>query len=180
MAEPCEPEPVKRIVAVLWACAQARDEALLELQKHWGPADYQSPDFPFDVTDYYQDQMGRELFRRLVSFEQLVSPDCLVPDKLLCNALENRFRTSQGRRLVNLDSGYLDHNKLVLASAKAAGQKIYVGQGIWADIQSRYRRGRYEPFEWTFPDFRSTRYDEPLRHIRQLYLQQRRQLLHRG
>ena len=51
-------------------------------------------------------------------------------------------------------------------SEKGAGQKIYLGDGIWADLVGRYRAGRYQAFEWTFPDFRYGRYDRKVAEIR--------------
>jgi hypothetical protein len=148
---------------------------IVRLVELWGAIDFQGPDRAFDMTDYYESEMGSELFRRMVSFQQLVSPETLVPVKLKCNELEQKFLCPAGRR-VNLDSGYLDHNKIVLASAKGLAQKIYISHGIWADLVSRYRAGRYQPFEWTFPDFKDGRYDEELAAIRQMYLQQLRAL----
>jgi hypothetical protein len=175
MADPGQPEPVKMFIAILWADADALSRGQKRLTEIWGEMDFQGPDRPFDMTDYYASEMGTSLFRRMVSFQRLVSPETLVETKLQCNQLEEELRGPAGRR-VNLDSGYLDHNKIVLASAKGLGQKIYIAQGIWADLVGRYRAGRYQAFEWTFPDFKDGRYDEELAEIRRTYLQQLRAL----
>ena len=91
--------------------------------------------------------------------------------KLECNDIETTL-ACEGRRRVNLDAGYLDHNKYLLASAKEAGQKVYLNEGIYADLSGRYKAGKYRPFEWSFPDFKDGRYDEELLEIRKLYMQQ--------
>jgi len=171
MADTAPPICVKMIVAILWSDEASREVATREMQKLWGNIDYEGDDHLFDVTDYYQSEMGSPLYRRLVSFEKLIQPDRLAELKLKTNEMESRYRSSAGR-LVNLDIGYLDHNKLVLASAKAAGQKIYVGQGIYADLIARFGRGAYQPFEWTFIDFKDGRYNQDLNRIREIYLLQ--------
>ena len=175
MAKPQSVEPVKLFVAVLWSDAEALQSALEELRRHWGDMDYAGADHAFDITDYYQSEMGGDLKRRIVSFIRMVPPDCLCRAKYICNEIEDRAAGKKGRR-VNLDIGYLDHNKIVLASFKGAGQKIYLGEGVWADMVARYRQGRYQPFEWTFPDFRDGRYDRELNDIRRKYLEQLRTL----
>jgi len=173
MAFPVEPDPVKMLVAVLWANANALQMVLKRMVEIWGNIDFQGQDHLFDMTNYYESEMGRPLFRRLITFQHLVSPGTIVEAKLVCNGLEERCRGSAGRQ-VNLDSGYLDHNKIVLASVKGLGQKIFVGQGIYVDLVARYRQGRFQPFEWTFPDFKDGRYDNELTKIRGVYLQQLR------
>jgi hypothetical protein len=175
MAEPQLPDPVKLFVAALWADDTALAEAVRLLEERWGACDFTGPDHPFDRTDYYAGEMGPELQRRLLAFAQLVPPESLVEAKLFCNEIEDRLRGTGGRR-VNLDVGYLDHNKIVLASAKPAGQKIHLGRGIHADLVGRYAHGRYEPFPWTFPDFRDGRYDPELGELRRRYLEQLREL----
>jgi hypothetical protein len=166
-------QPVKRFVAVLWSEPAGLECAVRLLIDAWGALDHAGPDHGFDVTDYYADEMGGSLRRRLFAFDPLMPPESLVDAKLLCNDLEARL-ASNGRRRVNLDTGYLDHNKVVLASVKYAGQKIYLARGIYADLVARFKQGRYQPFEWTFPDFRDGRYDQELVAIRQRYLAQLR------
>ena len=118
--------------------------------------------------------MGEALERTLVSFQRPTSPGELVNLKHECVKLEKALADEPGHRTANLDAGYLDHGKFVLASLKPAGQKIYLAHGVYADLVARYSGGQYRPFEWTFPDFTSGVYDEDLAMIRQRYLEQLR------
>ncbi len=171
MAKPQAADPVKLFVAILWTQASSLQSAVEKLNSYWGDVDFASKDFPFDTTKYYEPEMGANLKRRLVSFLRLVPPESLCRAKHFCNGIEDALPGEKGR-LVNLDVGYLDHNKIVLASFKGAGQKIYLGDGVWADLVARYRNGRYSPFEWTFPDFRTGRYDEFFSQLRRIYRDQ--------
>jgi hypothetical protein len=174
VARPRPVEPVKLLVAVLWSNRSALEESLALLRQQWGDIDFSGADHPFDATDYYESEMGAGIQRRLISMAELTPPENLCECKLACNELEERLAGEAGRR-VNLDVGYLDHNKIVLASVKYAGQKIHLGRGVYADLVARYSGGRYRPFEWTFPDFRDGRYDSELAEIRRTYLNQLRE-----
>jgi hypothetical protein len=176
MAEPVSPEPVKAILAILWSRADRLAEAIASLQAMWGPLDFAGPDHPFQATDFYVKEMGSILNRRIVSFERLVPPDFLVDAKHQCNEMESGLSDPRGRT-VNLDVGLLDHNKVVLASMKSAGQKIYLGRGVWADFTLRFAGGEYRPLEWTFPDFADGRYLRELLAIREIYRRQRKEHL---
>jgi len=171
MAKPQAVDPVKLLVAILWSDADLLNEALTALREQWGEIDFSGTDRLFDVTDYYEAEMGTEIQRRLTTFDQLVPPESIRQAKLISNDIEDRLAGGGGRR-VNLDIGYLDHNKIVLASVKYAGQNIHLGDSVYADMIARYKQGRYQPFEWTFPDFRDGRYDEELAVIRRSYLDQ--------
>ncbi len=171
MATLHQPVPVKYFVAVLFFSSDYLSRARILLEERWGRLDLEGEAHPFDVTDYYYSEMGGSLFRSLFSFDQLMDPVEIVDRKLECNDIEIDLAL-EGNRRVNLDAGYLDHNKVVLASAKEAGQKIYLGRGVYADLAGRYKAGSYQPFEWSFPDFRDGRYDRELLAIRQRYLDQ--------
>lgn len=173
MAEPQPVDPVKLLVGVLWSSPDVLPPTMAEVIAKWGQIDFEGPDRPFDMTHYYDAEMGAGLQRRLISFETLIPPEHLRQAKLDCNEIERRLAGAAGRR-VNLDIGYLDRSKVVLASVKYAGQKIHLGDGVYADLIARYHAGRYQPFEWTFPDFRDGRYDQELSTIRRTYLLQLR------
>ena len=173
MAHASPPEPMKYFTAILFRTPEALEAGKQAIKSVWGALDFEGADHHFDVTAYYAPEMGDPLYRRLVSFETLLPPTVSAEMKLRCNAIEDTL-ACEGKRIVNLDAGYLDNNKVVLASAKGAGQKIYLDKGIYADFVGRYKGGRYQPFDWTFPDFRDGRYDQELMTMRRIYLEQMR------
>jgi len=169
------PDPlVKAFAAVLYADAAALEAALARLAAVFSPLDKRGPPHPFDQTDYYAAEMGAGLQRVLVSFARLEPPGWLVPAKHAATAIEDALRVD-GRRRVNLDVGYLDLGKVVLASTKGRPTKLYLAQGIWADLALAYAQGRYQPQPWSFPDFRSGRYDAELLALRTRYKAQLRE-----
>ena len=169
MAQGQTPLPVKYFCAILYRDHSAFKRALELLYTICGEADFYGKDHLFDVTDYYAPEMGSPLYRKQVSFEPLRGPTELPHVKIECNRIESELAFNRNRT-VNLDCGYLDHNKFLLASAKEAGQKIYLDKGIYADLAGRYKNGKYQPFEWSFPDFRDGRYDAELLEMRRRYL----------
>ena len=149
------------------------EKSLERLQSEFGVIDYRSRVLPFDLTDYYVPEMGSPLFRLFIALESLIKPDRIASIKCDANVLENRL-SIDGKRKVNLDPGYLDYDKVVLASAKYNGQKIYLAHGIWADLTLHFERGHFHPYPWSFPDFKKGMYDEIFLAIRRLYKQQKR------
>ena len=168
MAQTSPVVPVKLFVVTLHRDPEILGSTISMLLERWGPIDFQSEDFAFDITDYYEKEMGSRLLRRFYSFETLIAPDQIVEAKLFCNQCEEHFLIDS-RRQINLDAGYLDTCKLVLASAKFGGQKIYLREGIYADMTLVMYKGQWESFSWGFPDFKSRKYDAVLNKIRNLY-----------
>jgi hypothetical protein len=161
-------DPVKFFAAILWREEAALSAALEALADRVGPIDQRGPDRPFDATTYYEREMGRGLLRRLVSFEGLSASESLVLGKHAAVEIEDALRGPGGRR-VNIDLGYLDVHKVVLASGKPGWQKIHVGGGVHADPTLRYSKGRFHPFPWSFADFARGLYEEELLRFRESY-----------
>ena len=175
MAYTASVTPVKLFVVTLHAPEASLEDAAMEMTKHWGPTDLVSNDFSFHATDYYNQEMGTGLKRRFYSFEKLIPPEVIAEAKIFTNELENRFRKND-HRAINLDPGYLDFYKVVLASAKFGGQKIHLRDGIYADMTLVMFKGKWESFAWGFPDFKSGAYDSVLSAIRDLYKAQARMI----
>lgn len=168
-----ELSPVKLIAAILHHPEADLEEAFGGMAEAFSGIDIRGSFFPFLESDYYESEMGSGLLRGMVSFEQLVSPGDLAPAKIKARELEDHLRGGGGRP-VNIDVGYLDMFKVVLASFKGRSNKIYLSEGVWADWIMRYEDGGFIPFVWTFPDFKSGIYDPDLKRIRNRYKNQLR------
>jgi hypothetical protein len=105
-----------------------------------------------NFTDYYSSEMGTGILKQYHTFEKLIERDALASIKTATNALESKL-SSHGRRRVNLDPGYLTHDKLVLATTKDFYHRIYLSEGIFAEVTLHFRQGRYRFFSWTYPDY---------------------------
>ena len=137
----------------------------------FGAIDFTSARFPFAATTYYLNEMGAPLTRVFYSFARLISPEDLAAVKLHAHELESEFAL-RGNRTINLDPGYLDTDKFVLASTKYHGYKIYLRDGIWADMTLHYEKGRFLAMPWSFPDFKNGAYEKTFVIIRECYKRQ--------
>ena len=167
MAQVTGPQPVQLLVGVIFTATDLLDALEAEMAARIGPIESRSPVFAFDMTDYYEDEMGSGLGRVFCVFKDLVDPATIVEVKLAANRIEQAFAEG-GRRRVNLDPGYMDFYKLVLVSNKYLGQKIYLGKGVYADPTLYYDKG-WKPHDWGFPDFKSGRYYAFLTEVREIY-----------
>jgi len=150
------------------------DEAREQLERALGPTDLESATWPFDFTDYYQREMGDGLLRRFYSFRELIDPQNIVEVKHATNRLERTIgeeTPDSPPRPVNLDPGYLDPGKLVLATTKDYAHRVYLRAGIYAEATLRWRNGTFEPWEWTYPDYRTEHYIRFFSRVRGLYVE---------
>lgn len=168
MAVPHSPLPVKLIVAALYSDENRLSQARARMAEKFGAIDFTSQSFSFAVTNYYVLEMGSPILRLFYAFEKLISPGDLAAIKIATNAIEDVLALN-GQRKVNLDPGYLDPDKFVLASAKYNGQKIYLADGIWADSTLHYEKGHFSAYPWSFPDFRSGEYEKAFLRMREIY-----------
>jgi len=106
-----------------------------------------------------------------ISFSRLIHPQRIAGIKALTNKIEHRLAYA-GKRLVNIDPGYLDLAKLILASSKDYVHRIYLDLGIYAEITLFFQEGSFQPWTWTYPDYRSSAYLQMFNQIRQIYAAQ--------
>jgi hypothetical protein len=147
------------------------DAAQRELVARFGPLDYESALMPWEFTDYYFRELGENLWRKFTAFQRLIDPLRLAEVKLFTNSLEGRF-SEGGKRKINLDPGYLDSAKLVLTTTKNRDHRIYIGQGIFAEVTLHFRGKSFQAWEWTYPDYATPEYISIFNKIRALYREQ--------
>ena len=159
---------VKLFAAILYRDPEWLEQSLERLRGRFGRLDFQGPARRFDFTDFYTAEMGTGLSRCLVGFTPLAEPPFLVEAKWTARTIETELAGERGRR-VNIDVGYLDLFKVVLASFKGRGNKLYLGREVWADITLTYGKGKFRPLPWSFPDFKAGAYDDDLLDLRRIY-----------
>ena len=171
MSEPGPPLPVKPVVSLILAREDLGPTAVARLSEFLGPPDLVGPWWPFGETDYYTPEMGPNLGRRLVSFLHLADPAQLASWKVYTNRIEAGF-TLAGRRVVNLDPGYIAKERLVLATGKNYSHRVYLEQGIYGDLTLLYGRGGFQPLPWSYPDYAKGEMPALLDLVRRKYLWQ--------
>jgi hypothetical protein len=157
MGQPHSPTPVLLMTAAFSCHPQALAWARGKMSESWGPIALESEPFDFSETDYYRATMGTCLKKQFFVFQESVDPARLVQCKLQSNGWEAEFAAQAGlaeERPLNLDPGYITLAKLVLASTKDHAHRIYLGEGIYAEITLNYRAGGWQPLPWTYPDYR--------------------------
>jgi hypothetical protein len=168
MSHPSEAEDVK-LIASLFSPGEALIRTVIaELEGIFGPTDWVSEGLLFDRTRYYAREMGWPLYRRFVAFKDLIRPDTIVDLKLKTNALEERY-LQDGKRQINIDPGYISLERLVLATGKNYTHRIYLSQGIYADLTLIFHRGTFRALEWTYRDYAAPEVINCFNEIRQRY-----------
>jgi hypothetical protein len=171
MSQPGLPLPVKPVVSLILARDDLTPRVVARLSDFFGPPDLVGPWWDFRATEYYAAEMGPSLGRRLISFLHLADSGRLAHWKLFTNAVESDLALG-GRRLVNLDPGYLTRERLVLATGKNYTHRIYLGGGIFGDLTLTYSRGGFKPLPWSYPDYSRGDLPELLSRMRRKYLWQ--------
>ena len=166
MSKPKPPMPTKLILSAIYVSRPAWQEVSSQLEAKFGLIDYSSKEMDFGFTNYYEAEMGSPLFRQFLSFNQPIRPDELAGAKLFTNSVEEKY-SENDRRKVNLDPGILSLDNLVLATGKRSPHRVYLKDGIWADLHLIFRSGSFQPLEWTYPDYKSEALIEVFNRLRE-------------
>jgi hypothetical protein len=154
MSIPKKPAKTALFASVIYSPRSNIEKVVGALESKFGKILIRSDEMIFNQTDYYIPEMGEGLKRIFVVFEDAVERDRLPEIKLFTNGIEDSLKSSDSRT-VNIDPGLLNLENLVLATGKNFSHRIYLGQGIFAEITLIFKSGSFRSLEWTFPDYAS-------------------------
>lgn len=159
---------VKLVIGFIYKDEAVFIRAKEKLKKQFGKTDFESASLDFNYTDYYEAEMGSQLKRKFISFAKLIPIEDLYRVKLYTNRLEKKFLSGKSRQ-VNIDPGYIDLAKLVLATTKDYAHRVFLRKGIFAEVTLSFKGSSFLANEWTYPDYRTQDYSDIFNQIRKLY-----------
>ena len=158
MAELRLVEPVVRICAVISRHAEAHEWAMTRLSDQWGDLAETESASAGEMGRFYRETMGDGLTKTLIAIETFADPAGLSDWKTLSNQWEAEYKARSQHdeeRPLNLDPGYLSQAKLVLATIKDRDHRIYLRDGIFAEVTLNYVGKKWIHHRWTYPDYRT-------------------------
>jgi hypothetical protein len=153
--------PVLLIVAISSRYAAGLEWSIQRTEQAWGPIVKRSPVYDFSETKYYTPSMGSDLKKQFVVFERLIDAAEIADTKHLSNQWESEFQQANDypeQRPINIDPGYITEAKLVLVTTKDRDHRIYLRNGIYAEVTLHFRGKSWESSRWTYPDYQRADY----------------------
>ena len=92
MSVPKKPKDVLLVLSILgsrWDQFWPRVQE--DLKEALGEIEYISPMILFTETTYYDRELGTPIYRRILSFKDLIPPDKLAEIKLTTNEIEKKY-----------------------------------------------------------------------------------------
>ncbi|MFV9645733.1 MAG: DUF4416 family protein [Desulfobacterales bacterium] len=169
MSLPKAPKPAKLVIGLFMKEKGLIEQITAELIEVFGSIDMVSPWFPFNYTDYYESEMNAPLFRRMLTFKELIKQSSLADIKNITNEIESNYSREE-KRLINIDPGYMLQERFVLATGKNFAHRIYIGKKIYADLTLIYTKGEFKKLPWTYPDYSDKSMLSFLRQVRNKYV----------
>lgn len=168
-------EKEKLIIGVIYHEKAILDRAMQILTAEFGEIEAVSEEFSFskEFSTYYDGEIGGEGLRRIYSFKTLVDPERQADIKIRTNEIEAQL-SLDGKRRINLDPGFINHGRLMLATTKETGFRVPLKEGIYTELTLFWARGGWQKFPWTYRDYQSERVQKFITEVRASYLAERR------
>lgn len=164
-------EKEKLIIGVIYHDDDVLAKATEILTEKFGPIEDVSEKYSFsdDFSSYYDGELGGKGTRMIYSFRDTVDPEYQAEIKEFTNEIENSFS-----RKINLDPGFINSGRLLLATTKKIGFRIPLKRGIYTELTLFWARGAWHKLPWTYRDYQSEKVQKFITGVRKKYLAERR------
>ncbi|WP_051178883.1 DUF4416 family protein [Thermodesulfovibrio thiophilus] len=157
MGKPGQPKRVLFFIATLF-----KDEEIYYLTRRiiiecFGDTILESAKKYWDYSKYYSAELGEPIFRKFMFFKNLISEADISDIKLQTNQIEEKLSTN-GKRTINIDPGYIGLSKLVLATTKDYSHRIYLKDGIYGEVTLIFQDNSFRPYINTYRDYADREY----------------------
>jgi len=170
MDEPIIPPPAKLFAAIRCLDIEKRMQAERLLKKRFGDADYRTKEIPIPI-DLYEQGNRPILTMVLISYKKLITREDIVKVKQITHEIEKKVCKANEMNF-SVDPGYLTLSNVYLASFKEFFHRTYVRKGVYLENLYRYLAKRYQPWEWTPPEYRKPEALFFFHEMRRLYCNQ--------
>ncbi len=170
-------EPEKLIIGVIYSDTGVYEAAMSLLKEEFGETDGECEEFSFsdEFSTYYDEELGGKGQRIIYSFKRLVDPARQAEIKEFTNELEAKL-SEGGKRKINLDPGFINHGRVMLATTKETGFRVPLKRGIYTELTLFWAKGEWHKFPWTYRDYQSEKVQTFLKKTRKAYLEERKTL----
>jgi len=164
-------EREKLIIGVIYHDTEILEAARAILVEKFGEIEDVSEEYSFsdDFSSYYDEELGGKGTRVIYSFRETIDPEYQAEIKEFTNDVENKF----GRK-INLDPGFINSGRLLLATTKEIGFRIPLKRGIYTELTLYWARGKWQKLPWTYRDYQSEKVQKFITMVRKKHLAKRR------
>ena len=154
MSSLTKPLPVLFFTSFLYHHEMHNQDSLTSVwsERFGEPIIFKHPFFP--MANYYSREMGdSKLLERFFLFSIVPAKrELLVDHKLWADQFEKKY-SSDGKREVNLDPGYVSLENVVLATGKNYSHRVFLQQGVFAELTLIFKQPSFVATPWCYPDY---------------------------
>ena len=114
-------------------------------------AGFEEPSFNPSLS-YYSKEMGENIKRVLLWADGAYPREELVEGKLWADSFEQES-SIEGARVVNIDIGIILKEQMLLSTSKPYSHRIFLRDGVWAELNYIFENKTYRFLPWTYPDY---------------------------
>lgn len=142
-------------------------ETISILESVYGRLIIQTDSFTLDYSSYYHKEMGKDILKKFVALDCIIHKKRAIEIKKDSMELEEKFKV--GGRKVNIDPVLVDEYQVVALSKKDRGSRIYLVEGVYAEMELFYHHKTFHPFVWTYIDYKQN--IDFFKKVRKIYLE---------